>query len=97
LFFTIFWGFLFWYGSATMDRKILNGMRVLELYQNGVIEYLYQKGLLSGSTLSYIEYYKKYLEHRALGRGYRESVRHLTKEFGVSETTIKKAIKIMNN
>lgn len=72
-------------------------MRVLELYHSGVIEYLYQKGLLSGSTLSYIEYYKKYLEYRSLGRGYRESVRLLTKDFGVSETTIKKAIKILNN
>jgi len=72
-------------------------MNVLELYQNGIIEYLYHKGLLSGSTLSYIEYYLRYQELRRNSRGYRESVRMLSREFGVSETTIKKAIKILNN
>jgi hypothetical protein len=72
-------------------------MNVLELYQNGIIDYLYHKGLLSGSTLSYIEYYMRYQELRRNRRGYRESVRMLSREFGVSETTIKKAIKILNN
>jgi hypothetical protein len=72
-------------------------MRVLELYENGIIEYLYHKGLLSGSTLSYIEYFKRYQQCRNQGMGYRESVRTLSKEFGVSETTIKKAVKLMNN
>lgn len=72
-------------------------MNVLELYNNGTIDYLYHKGLLSGSTLSYIEYYMRYQEFRKNSMGYRESVRQLSKEFGVSETTIKKAIKILNN
>lgn len=72
-------------------------MSVLELYHNGIIDYLYHKGLLSGSTLSYIEYYKRYQELRNNAKGYRESIRILSKEFGVSETTIKKAIKILNN
>jgi len=72
-------------------------MNVLELYQNGIIDYLYHKGLLSGSTLSYIEYYMRYQELRKNSKGYRESVRTLSREFGVSETTIKKAIKILNN
>ncbi len=71
-------------------------MNVLELYRTGIIDYLY-KGLLSGSTLSYIEYYMRYQELRKNSRGYRESVRILSSEFGVSETTIKKAIKILNN
>ena len=73
-----------------------NAMNVLELYHHGIIEYLYHKGLLSGSTLSYIGYYRRYLELRKASRGYRESVRMLSQEFGVSETTIKKAIKILN-
>jgi HTH domain len=72
-------------------------MNVLELYRNGIIDYLYHKGLLSGSTLSYIEYYMRYQELRKNSKGYRESVRILSQEFGVSETTIKKAIKILNN
>jgi hypothetical protein len=72
-------------------------MNVLDLYHNGIIDYLYHKGLLSGSTLSYIEYYMRYQELRKNSKGYRESVRQLSGEFGVSETTIKKAIKILNN
>jgi hypothetical protein len=72
-------------------------MKVLDLYESGVIDYLYNKGLLSASTLSYIKYYIRYLECRSTGKGYRESVRILSKEFQVSETTIKKAIKIMGS
>jgi len=43
-------------------------MNVLELYRNGIIDYLYHKGLLSGSTLSYIEYYMRYQELRKNSR-----------------------------
>jgi transposase len=72
-------------------------MKILELYQSGVIDYLHKKGLLSSSTLTYIEYYKRFLQERNSGAGYRESVRRLSHEFGVSETTIKKAVRIMQN
>lgn len=71
-------------------------MSILDLHQNGVIEYLFNKGLLSGSTLAYVEYYKRYRQERLAGKRYRESIRQLSKEFGVSETTIKKAIRIVN-
>jgi pimeloyl-CoA synthetase len=70
-------------------------MKILELHQNGVMDYLHKKGLLSSSTLTYIEYYKRFLQERNAGNGYRESIRRLTREFGVSETTIKKAVRIM--
>jgi predicted transcriptional regulator len=52
---------------------------------------------VSGSTLAYVEYYTRYLEERELGKKYRESVRCLSKEFRVSETTIKKAIKVVKD
>lgn len=70
-------------------------MSVIDLYQNGVIGYLFQKGLLSGSTIAYVEYYKRFQQQRQQGFKYRESVRILSQEFGVSETTIKKAIKVV--
>ena len=70
-------------------------MSVLDLYQRGIIGYLFNNGLVSGSTLAYVEYYTRYLEERGLGKKYRESVRTLSKEFRVSETTIKKAIKVV--
>lgn len=70
-------------------------MSILELYQHGIISYLFRKGLLSGSTLAYVEYYKRYEQERFGGAGYRESIRRLSKEFGVSETTIKKAVRLV--
>jgi len=53
-------------------------------------------GLLSGSTLAYIDYFKHYQQERASGAGYRESIRRVSREFGVSETTIKKAIRLLS-
>ena len=72
-------------------------MSILDLYQRGVIEFLHNKGLLSSSTLTYVEYYKRYRMERAKGAGYRESVRKLSREFSVSETTIKKAIRVIQD
>lgn len=86
----------YWHNYLYLMGK-RNTMKVLELYENGVIEFLHNKGLLSASTLSYIRYYMKYLDYRGAGKGYRQSVRLLSNEFQVSETTIKKAIKIMNS
>jgi hypothetical protein len=70
-------------------------MSVLELYQRGIISFLHSKGLVSSSTLTYVEYYKRFLQERNRGVGYRESVRRLSLEFKVSETTIKKAVRII--
>lgn len=73
-------------------RKV---MSVLELYQRGIISFLHSKGLVSSSTLTYVEYYKRFLQERNRGLGYRESVRKLSLEFKVSETTIKKAVRVI--
>jgi hypothetical protein len=70
-------------------------MSVLDLYNRGVIGYLFNKGLLSGSTIAYVEYYQRFKKEREEGKKYRECVRLLSQEFGVSETTIKKAIKVI--
>jgi hypothetical protein len=71
-------------------------MNILELYHRGVIGFLHRKGLLSNSILTYVEYYKRFKQERSRGAGYRESVRRLSKEFGVSETTIKKAVRLIH-
>ena len=70
-------------------------MTILELHQRGIISFLHKKGLVSNSTLTYVEYYKRFKQERSKGSGYRESVRKLSKEFGVSETTIKKAVRMI--
>jgi hypothetical protein len=72
-------------------------MSVLELYQRGIIGFLHSKGLVSSSTLTYVEYYKRFLQERNRGVGYRESVRRLSLEFKVSETTIKKAVRLLRS
>lgn len=70
-------------------------MSVLELNNQGVITYLFKNGLVSSSMVSYINYYERFLAYRNMGKTYRESVRLLSEENNVSETTIKKAVRIM--
>ena len=70
-------------------------MSVLELHNQGVINYLFRSGLVSSSLVSYINYYEKFLSYRNMGKTYREAVRLLSIENNVSETTIKKAVRMM--
>jgi hypothetical protein len=72
-------------------------MSVVELYENGTISYLFQKGLVSPSIPAYIEYFIKFSSYRSDGRTYRESIDILSKEFHVSGTTIKKGIRTIKN
>jgi hypothetical protein len=72
-------------------------MSIVELYRLGIIRFLNQRGLLSNSILAYVEYYQRYRQERQNGAGYRESVRTLSREYGVSETTIKKAIRLIHD
>jgi hypothetical protein len=70
-------------------------MSVLELNNQGVIIYLFKNGLVSSSMVSYINYYERFLVYRNMGKTYRESIRLLSEENNVSETTIKKAVRLM--
>lgn len=72
-------------------------MSVVELYKDGTIPFLFQKGLISSSVPIYIEYYMKFSMYRKAGKNYRQSVLLLSKEFKVSSTTIKKAIRTIGN
>jgi hypothetical protein len=68
---------------------------IIDLHEQGIISYLHKKGIVSASILSYITYYIKFQSHRNSGKSYRDAVRLLSAEFKVSETTIKKGIKLI--
>lgn len=70
-------------------------MTVLDLYNKGIIDYLVKSGIVSSTMLSYIEYFEQYTQHRHEGRTYRGAIGLLASEYGVSETTIKKGIRII--
>ena len=72
-------------------------MTVVELYENGVINYLLKNGMLSPSVSSYIEYFIKFSSYRQSGKTYRESVALLSEEYRVSTTTIKKGIRLVKD
>jgi hypothetical protein len=77
--------------------KSLPNMNVLELHEKGVIEYLFRTGMVSSSMVTYIGYYQHFLKCRGEGMTYRETVRHLSIEHRVSETTIKKAVRMLES
>jgi hypothetical protein len=70
-------------------------MNVIQLQEQGIIGYLFRNGMVSSSMVSYIEYYGRYRAYRGEGKTYRESIRILSEENRVSETTIKKAVRII--
>ncbi len=72
-------------------------MNIIELHEKGVIDYLNKKKIISGSILYYIQYFLKFRILREQGKTYRESVRVLSEEYKVSETTIKKGIRLIQN
>jgi hypothetical protein len=76
-------------------------MNVIQLQEQGIIGYLFRNGMVSSSMVSYIDYYGKFQTYRREGKTYREAIRQLSEENHVSETTIKKAVRIieasMNN
>ena len=68
---------------------------LLELYHNGTLDYLVRTRVVSTTILSYIQYYEDFQELKREGKTYRESVRLLSIQHHVSETTIKKGIRIV--
>jgi len=68
---------------------------LMELYNKGVMDYLVKTRIVSPTILSYIQYYEDFNQLKLEGRTYRESVRVLACRHHVSETTIKKGIRIV--
>lgn len=69
---------------------------LMDLYYDGVMDYLVRTRIVSPTILSYIHYYKEYHQLKCEGRTYRECVRLLSERNRVSETTIKKGIRIVH-
>ncbi len=69
---------------------------LMDLYYEGVIDYLVKTGVMSPTILSYIQYFLEFNQLKIEGNTYRESVRVLAYRHHVSETTIKKGIRIVH-
>jgi len=70
---------------------------LLDLYQEGYIDYLVKVGIISPTITSYIQFYLEFNECRETGRTYRDSVKMLAQKHGVSETTVKKGIRFIQD
>lgn len=69
-------------------------MNLIELYNSGVIKHLCQKGLISPSTVAYFDYFKAFENNRKTC-SYREAVMMTALEFKVSESTIERAVRML--
>jgi hypothetical protein len=67
-------------------------MSLIELYDNGTIKTLCEKGLISCTMISYFDYYKAFKAHRKTC-SYREAVMMASVECRVSESTIERAVR----
>lgn len=74
-----------------------NKRTLKDLYNNGVIKMLCQKGLVSITSLSYLNYYNTFSEYRAGGKTFRDSVSLTSVDYKVHEDTIKRAVRIVKN
>jgi tryptophan 2,3-dioxygenase len=68
---------------------------LMDLYHNGLVDYLVRSRVVSTTILSYIHYYEDFNLLKMQGKTYREAVRLLSIQHHVSETTIKKGIRIV--
>lgn len=86
-----------WHNSSSCIGKLtaIVMITVIDLYNNGIIAYLVKNGIVSSTMISYIEYFERYEEYRREGRTYRGSIRQVAMEYSVSETTVKKGIRII--
>lgn len=65
-------------------------------YEQGLIKLMYNKGLISGTTFLYFEYNTRYFQLRDEGHNYSEALALTAMEFGVSVSTIKRAVVKVN-
>jgi hypothetical protein len=67
-------------------------MTLIELYNNGTIKQLCSKGIVSVNTLAYFDYYFAFQSHRKAS-SYREAVMLTSLQFKVSESTVERAVR----
>jgi hypothetical protein len=70
-------------------------MSVQELYDNGSIKFLYNKGMISIDILCYFDYYNYYQDLRSKGYNYTNAIHCTVDKFGCSISTVKRAIRTL--
>lgn len=70
-------------------------MTLKELNDNGTIKFLFDKGFISGEHKLYFSYYEQFETFRNNGKTYRESILLTAIVFQLSESTIKRAVRLI--
>lgn len=70
-------------------------MTIQELYETGHIKLLFNRGLLSADVLGYFDYVDHYSALKASGMGYRKSIEATALRFRVSDSTVKRAVRLV--
>lgn len=65
----------------------------LEIYKEGSIDVLFNRGIITGDVLLYFKYFAFYEQERNNGKTYREAVLLTSIYFEVSESTVKRAVR----
>lgn len=69
-------------------------MNIEELYKNGTIKYLFDKGIVSPKVMIYFQYKATFMTFRA-SMSYRESCERAAESHSTSVESIKRAIKVL--
>lgn len=71
-------------------------MTLDELYKQGAIKLLHDRGLLDSGVLRYFKYHEAYTKHRNDGKRYTDAIILTSIQYNVSEKTIKRAVRALS-
>jgi hypothetical protein len=70
-------------------------MNIQELYDNGTIKFLYNRGMISIDVLCYFEYVQYYRERRSAGSNYTNAILDTAEKYQISTSTVKRALRTL--
>lgn len=70
-------------------------MTMLELYENGVMDFLVKNGALNIDRYAYKRYYDVWKAYKKQGLSNNKAYTYASDETGVSEITVRKAVKFV--
>jgi hypothetical protein len=71
-------------------------MTLLEYHEKGIIKDLFNKGIISINHITYFRYYEVWEAYRKQGYSKNKSYKFASDECGRCESTIRKAVRIIN-
>lgn len=71
-------------------------MTLDELYKQGAIDLLHNRGLLDSGVLRYFKYHEAYTKYRNDGKRYVDAIILASIQYNVSESTVKRAVKALS-